>query len=1180
MITLTLKRGALLISSALILSACGGGGGSDMPGPDAGESKRQSLLYAYPDNGQTEVPTPAPVVLRFSSAVTVDAAEAAITLHEGDASGPTLAATFSTVDGEPRGLVLTPDDKLKPLTDYTVVIKNLKLEKGTAANQVLGFTTRPLHEGPRSLVVSSDDFVIERRIPDGGSSEPVMDFSTFRFQFSQPIDPATVHYGNAPASSTAPADNVGLYDSQGNLVDAVLVVNDRYMTVDPNPQSDDPEDKYFSYLTPGETYTLRLGDGITSVYGETFGGDEIAFTPKDSSPRGEPAVLVQRITDSANRTNLSPLTGKPINEVPVNGVLLGEDANITQASNNAVMAELADVTQYPDVTPIRLPRNTVLDGSSIDVLIGGHVPAGFSSGQVEMRMLSDATGYLVPNPYNSNRSDALRIVHLFMDVAIATEDPRTNGAFTQDILHIELIGTAAVDTTEGVLNIDAVSVVEPNVLGQEYGYGLLSFQLQSYKDQQNPPVDAVAEMEDNQPPVLQSWTLGDYTDHDGITRSKADLYIPGDPIVLNFSEPLLNESLRDQVRLYENGMEVPTDVHADGAALVITPQEPLKYDYETEENIYQLQVDSGVSDRAGNPIQATIDETFSLPYIVETGFKLVDGNGTPINDTREVPKHAPLVLSVYPGFPCALDHTTADLENNIVGRCLNSFPGWDQGGADDIKPADDLLPLSSLPANRPIIAQFSKAIDPHSVSLGGSFLVEHSASGGVADDWEAVQGRLEKSGKSITFWPEQNWVEGELYRYVLRSNGDRHSSTADCSGSGAICDLDGLPLQTAIFADLNISAYANGVNNDKQYFFKTTPINYESGGPDMAQFFRAEPPSNNVLMTLKNGPSFDANANFIHDHNFDITQEMLMDDMGNILVYPAVANPYSAMVFSDRQEQGADHQPPLALPNTDLDPGGIAPPPNSAKLLSRQPLPGYTVRDVMPDTEFLGLNGANFGCGFTGAQAVQVQLSGTPTPPPIGGTALTQAAECPSQKFTYLNGSLVTEVTNEYEEGKGLKVIIWPGQLMSSAVPLYTQAGFFFYLMESSSGAQVMRMRYSSENGDQRVTPIAGWIREENGMPVLDATVDMYIDGIDLTSHIPMTVTDNSHSSISVPVTISLSGPVEFMNDGRMVITQRNTDNIDFDIKIWTNQGLLAGIIPVRIPESGTNIQYVSEPIK
>src|SRR3546814_6998653 len=122
-----------------------------------------------------------------------------------------------------------------------------------------------------------------------------------------------------------------------------------------------------------------------------------------------------------------------------------------------------------------------------------------------MTLLSDATGYMVTNPY-SQQADAPRIVHLFMDVGTTTADPRANGGFTQDILHIELVGTSKVDTKAGVLDLDAISVVQPDVLGQEYGYAVLSFQLKSYRDQATAPAPTTA---DNTQPTIQSWLPGD-----------------------------------------------------------------------------------------------------------------------------------------------------------------------------------------------------------------------------------------------------------------------------------------------------------------------------------------------------------------------------------------------------------------------------------------------------------------------------------------------------------------------------------------------------------------------------------------------------------------------------------------------------------------------------------------------
>src|SRR5690606_31420754 len=318
--------------------------------------------------------------------------------------------------------------------------------------------------------------------------------------------------------------------------------------------------------------------------------------------------------DSENRTRTSPLTGKPVNEVPVNATLLGQD-NVTQASGD-VRAELGDVTVYPDVTPVRIPADTILSGTSLDVLIGGEVPAGFESGEVKMHFLSDATGYLVPNPYDThNRADALRIVRLFMDVAITTDEARANGGFTQDMLHIELIGVGEVDPQEGVLKIDAVSVVEPDVLGQEFAHGMLSFQLESYKDQLNAP----APVPDTTPLEFQSWTLG----VDGQTGlDKTAMFKPTDPIVLNFTRPLDRQSVTGKVHLYKNEGGVQTEVDSkvtvDGAAIVIEPVGPLEHPTEAGPSLScALGIDPGATALSGSPWVGIFGETFSLSALVE-----------------------------------------------------------------------------------------------------------------------------------------------------------------------------------------------------------------------------------------------------------------------------------------------------------------------------------------------------------------------------------------------------------------------------------------------------------------------------------------------------------------------------------------------------------------------------------
>ena len=282
--TTILKQSLILLSSATLLAACGGDGGDspvDDGGANPGESGNQSLLYSYPDDGQSEIATRAPIVLRFSSRVSTNAAEQNITLRR-EADGTELGFSAEEVPGEPRGVVLQPDEELDPHTRYVIDVQGLALARGPSADREIEFSTRALQRGPKNLVITDSDFELSRTFPSGDEQEPVMDFSTFRFQFTQPIDPATARYGQGGDAT------VTLTDSEGNLIEAALLVDGPYMTVDPEPE----------HLDTKTEYTLTLAAGLNSTFEQGFAGDSVTFTPKDSSPRGEPTIMVQRVTEA------------------------------------------------------------------------------------------------------------------------------------------------------------------------------------------------------------------------------------------------------------------------------------------------------------------------------------------------------------------------------------------------------------------------------------------------------------------------------------------------------------------------------------------------------------------------------------------------------------------------------------------------------------------------------------------------------------------------------------------------------------------------------------------------------------------------------------------------------------------------------------------------------------------
>src|SRR5690606_7919929 len=461
----------------------------------------------------------------------------------------------------------------------------------------------------------------------------------------------------------------------------------------------------------------------------------LAFVPRNSGPT---EIMVLRAPATGEE---SPLTGQPVNLVPVIATLLGDNTQSQQEGD--VYNELAYVPNFPDATPLRISRGSLLSGGALDVRVSGEVPAGFDSGNVMVQFISDANGYLLPNPY-SDAPEAPRQLRVMMDIAISTGNAVANAGFTQDVLHLELIGQAIVEN--GVLTADALTVVESDVLGLETAYGVLSFHMEAYADQLAAPAQPV----DLTAPQVLSWTPGPGND----LKQRS-----GDPLVVNFTEAIDPDSLDGRVQVWGDGVQVnDIDVSLDGTALVI--RTPLAYDTN-----YDISLLDGITDLAGNTL-APVTLSFTMAEYVTSD------------------PASPFVTTSYPGVSCLIAGGSRDLANNIAGRCA--------GG----QTTDDVLPLARIPANRDIRVRFSQNMDVDSIVLDQSFRVEQIDDNGVVQG--VVAGQLAVTERSLSFMPDEPWQENTLYQYVLVSNGGSNSSA--CTPGSMICAANGLPLKTRLLA--------------------------------------------------------------------------------------------------------------------------------------------------------------------------------------------------------------------------------------------------------------------------------------------------------------------------------------------------------------------------------------------
>lgn len=456
-----------------------------------------------------------------------------------------------------------------------------------------------------------------------------MNFSTFRLAMTHPVHPDWKKLGGT----------IELLDSDNQAVPATVLVKGNRITVDPCVTAE-PEDcgSKADVLEAGQTYTLKLNNLASLTNGPD--GDrfsqEFSFQPRDTGPT---VVLQQAAVDSGlgegvseDAAQRSILNGQIINGVTLNSVLQGVAGPSQQTGDLYAELAFAPAFQADEALPLRVPKGSVLNSTSLDVRIGGEVAILNAAtgqlqttGNIKVTMLSDASGYLSPNPYTDNQN-APRHITLFMDVSMNTEEAQPNASLSQDLMGVELRGIALVQ--DGVLTIDAIGMVEPNLLGQEFTDSTIAFHLQAATDVDSVlDADAMREL-DTTSPQLVSWMPGP---ENAIPDTRQAMQRPGDPVILNFDEPLDPATAPDGVTLFEAGTVVENlHVKVDGTTLTINPEGGLKHGL-----AYRVSP-SGLSDLAGNP---AIFQDLNF-VMTSTG----DNDGS-------VTKRSPIALTTYPGFP-------------------------------------------------------------------------------------------------------------------------------------------------------------------------------------------------------------------------------------------------------------------------------------------------------------------------------------------------------------------------------------------------------------------------------------------------------------------------------------------------------------------------------------------------
>jgi hypothetical protein len=670
------------------------------------------MYFVYPASGQQSVPTSTSIILRYTQPIFNAETDVAGQYSLITSDGKRLSFKSAEVTENNQGVILTPETLLEPATNYVIISNNsLSTDNrlGSLPREPLTFRTAPAIDGP--LIMQTDgrgSFSLQRIAPYspassptilGSDKYPITDMSTLRLQFSEPVDNASLIYSLPKNGGT-----VALINAKGELVNASMFAKGHRLTIDPK-----------SDLNPEEDYQLVLSSGIISTISNTF-LEPVALTVSPittRSPEGVRERLAQRATSSGGE---HLLTGKTNNSVGLDSILLGVGNQTVQAGN--LYAELGFIPEFErrdQSAPLRIKAGTKLTGTSVEVNVAGVHPAGFESETVNVHFLSDADGYLMSNPYTDDAS-APRIIELYADLSLSTDNTIANGGLAQSLLHVQLVGTAIVE--EGLIVLKATGIIEPDILGVDSASSLISFRLEGFRNASDitiTPLDVVS-------PTIKSWVPGE----------NSDSLRPGDPIVIFFSEPLDSSSVsKNSVNISSNGMVIDGKLTLNGSAVTFSPSEPLAHNVD-----YTLNLTNALSDLAGNSL-SPVQESFKLP------------------DTNEMPKgaptnQAPLALTTQPGFPCAKSNS---LTSDNQGRCL----GGDQDN-------DDLLPILDHPIKQPIKVSFSQNINPTSINEKTVFVEIFKN-----DDWTREDVAIILENRQLTINPIRPWQSDSLYRYTLVS---------------------------------------------------------------------------------------------------------------------------------------------------------------------------------------------------------------------------------------------------------------------------------------------------------------------------------------------------------------------------------------------------------------------------
>lgn len=844
----TLKRRTLAVAVAaasLLLAACSGGGtfppASNGPAP---------LNFAYPYNGQQDVPLGAQIVLDFPGDIQLGTAQSAITLS--DASGNPVAMQVLAPGG---GIVqLQPQSTLTP--DTTYVIKTTQAlnfnaaDKFAAGTTMVSFTTRHKADAPAAgglTVVShspggSDGFDaiafgshVASSIPVPPTNHPDYPFTnTLHLRFSEPVDPATVQAGSS----------FMVVDPKQNEVPGRLYVQGRYLSFEPT-----------QIMTPGVTYKVTLTSAVKSINGDALQSNAQStfnLVPQDVGTTAREFLSLLPTATDPTTLPPSPLNNQPTNVIDINSALTGDNKSI--ASNDPSRGRVTAFLGQPggigadpagpfySVLPVTLPAGTQFAASGLSISLGGTVPANLNTGNLQITLIDAGNAYFMQNPQRNDGQPTA--VLLVLDLALAGSNVTGNGVLNQTVMDVQAVGTAT--ASNGQLYVNAVGAFPITLAKTGTAIANLTLRLVlPVNDATLPDTTAPTLTAQSPSACLYAFgaglgTVANSSESSCGGAAAINSFPPNGSPALTFSEPLDPTTFvnaggthdADHLQLTAGllGSPVPFTARVEGSSVVLHPDQPLQPNTQ-----YTITAGTQLSDLGGNALGSAQTVTFTTaPYAAS-------------------PVAAAFLTALQPGLPCALAGGSGDFATggDTAGYCYGDSPA---NGTHQI------FPVFSLPANRPVQAYFTKPVVTSTITAAdgcltavaggapvasqGSFALETIAADGactgVVPGGVVIPHTGAAQTRSFNFVPQRPLLNGQRYWLVIC--GDSGSS---CPTTQRITDIDGAVLNT----DPLVGSGSN------------TAVGTGAGGPDIIMPFDGAGQDANFSIVLQSQPATDTNGN-------------------------------------------------------------------------------------------------------------------------------------------------------------------------------------------------------------------------------------------------------------------------------------------------------------------------------